>query len=100
AINSRERPRVSARARCLSLWPKRLPAEAEGSALTSTPRRPPTIRQSGYIGKEHNDAASVASAVTSHSFDNDNSIDIVGERLGLLRRAAAELARPGQSSHC
>src|SRR5260370_37638637 len=57
----------------------------------------PTIRQSGYIGKQHNDAASVASAVTSHSFDNDSSIDIVGERLGLLRGAAAELARPGQS---
>jgi hypothetical protein len=44
------------------------------------PRRPPTIRQSGYIGKEHNDAASVVSEVTSHSFDNDSSIDIVGER--------------------
>src|SRR5499427_4907324 len=28
------------------------------------------------------------SAVTSHSFDNDNSIDIVGERLGLLRGAS------------
>jgi oligopeptide/dipeptide ABC transporter ATP-binding protein len=74
------------------LWPKRLPAEAEESALTSIPRRPPTIRQSGYIGKEHNDAASVASAVTTHSFDNDSSIDIVGERLGLLRGAAAKLA--------
>src|SRR5262252_10755920 len=70
----------SARARCLSLWPKRLPAEAEESALTSIPCRPPTIRQSGYIGKEHNDAASMASAVTSHSFDNDSSIDVVGER--------------------
>src|SRR5262249_47971942 len=79
--------------------PKRLPAEAEESALTSIPRRPPTIRQSGYIGKEQNDAASVASAVTSHSFDNDSSMDIVGERLGLLRGAAAELARPGQSPH-
>src|SRR6516164_1024126 len=83
----------------LSLWPKRLPAEAEESALTSIPRRPPTIRQSGYIGKEHNDAAAVASAVTCHSFYNDSSIDIVGERLGLLRGAAAELARPGQSPH-
>jgi len=64
----------------LSLWPKRLPAEAEESALTTIPRRPPTIRQSDYIGKEQNDAASVTSAVPSHSFDNDSSIDIVGER--------------------
>src|SRR5215831_805740 len=47
----------------------------------------PTIRQSGYIGKEHNDAVSVASAVTSH-FINDSRIDIVGERLGLLRGAS------------
>src|SRR5262245_60645393 len=60
---------------------------------------PATIRQSGYIGKEHNDAASVASAVTSHSFDHDSSIDIVGERLGLLGGAAAELAWPGQFPH-
>jgi hypothetical protein len=45
---------------------KRLLAEAEESALTSIPRRPPTIRLSGYIGKEHNDAASAAAAVTSH----------------------------------
>jgi len=30
------------------------------------------------------------SAATSHSFDNDSSIDIVGEQLGLLRGAAAE----------
>jgi hypothetical protein len=31
--------------------------------------------------------------------DNDSSIDIVGERLGLLRGTAAELGRPGQSPH-
>jgi hypothetical protein len=55
-------------------------AGAEESARQSIPRRSPTICQSGYIGKEHNDAASVASEVTSHSFDNDSSIDIVGER--------------------
>src|SRR5262245_2599413 len=37
--------RVSARARCLSLWPKRLPAEAEESALTShsSPTNDPPI---------------------------------------------------------
>src|SRR5215831_3907812 len=46
------------------------------------------IRQSGYIGKEHNYAVSVASEVTSHSSDNDSRIDIVGERLGLLRGAS------------
>src|SRR5262245_41150313 len=40
-----------------------------------------------------------ANSITRHSFDNDSSIDIVGERLGLLRGTAAELARPGQSSH-
>jgi hypothetical protein len=37
-----------------------------------------------------------ANRITRHSFDNDSSIDIVGERLGLLRGTAAELARPGQ----
>src|SRR5262249_7597399 len=40
-----------------------------------------------------------ANSITRHSFDNDSSIDIVGERLGLLRGTAAELARPGQSPH-
>src|SRR5262249_57328618 len=35
-----------------------------------------------------------ASSITRHSFDNDSSIDIVGERRGLLRGAAVELARP------
>src|SRR6516162_9614418 len=93
AIYSRERPRVSARARCLSLWPKRLPAEAEESALTSIPRRPPTIRQSGYLGKEHNDAASVASESHEAFIDNDSSIDIVGERRA--DRREGRLARGG-----
>src|SRR5262252_5110059 len=71
--------RVSARARCLSLWPKRLPAETEESALTSH-SSPPTNDPPTGLGKEHNDAASVASEVTSHSFDDDSRIDIVGER--------------------
>ena len=88
-----KRPRVSARARCLSLWPKRLPAEAEESALTSIPRRPPTIRQSGYLGKEHNDAASVASESHEAFIDNDSSIDIVGERRA--DRREGRLARGG-----
>src|SRR5215468_6774458 len=35
-----------------------------------------------------------ANSITRHSFDNDSSIDIVGERRGLLRGAAVELARP------
>src|SRR5262249_1095426 len=75
-----------------------LPAEAEESALTSIPCRPPTIRQSGYIGKEHNDAASMASAVTSNSFDNDSSIDVVGERLGCFVVAARR--QPAAASCC
>jgi hypothetical protein len=44
---------------------------------SSPPTNDPPI---GFSGKEHNDAASVASEVTSHSFDNDSSVDIVGER--------------------
>jgi len=62
------------------------PPNPKNRPWQAIPRRPPTIRQSGYVGKEHNDAASVASEVTSYSFDNDSRIDIVGERLRLLVR--------------